>query len=390
MATLLPATAGRRLRALLGAAAVLLPLLAVAAAGSTPTTASRTVTSSYSSPGGLTTPALGPVVLQRGPAVPSKAPEDRVGVTATDGSGRVVAIDVEWRPRGAKVTTSKVFCGSTPTLPITVGSGVTVTPVAGSCPDGTLSVPTSGRLSIVFTRPLPPPTIGPADRWAVLVGIQDYAGNTHSTYGGRGDVTAVRTALLRSGWRSDHIVTLVDRQATAQAVINAMSWLVARSGPRTFALFHFSGHVCIASRGPCASGHTYLWGYDNRFVPETTVGSVLSRVQGQAWFDFAGCEAGAFDVRLSSAKRLVTGSSQGHETSYEQPTWHESVWTGLVWDQAFLQGQAGAAPGRATIGQMVAYGKAQAPQVTAGQPAGAQHPYVRGGDPTQALFAPRP
>jgi hypothetical protein len=253
-----------------------------------------------------------------------------------------------------------------------------------------LSVPTHGSISIVFTRPVVPPTIGPDSRWAVLIGIQDYAGNTHPTYGGRGDVSAIRTALLRSGWRSDHIRTLVDSQATGQAVINAMSWLAARSGPETFSLFHFSGHVCIASRGPCASGHTYLWGYDNRFVAESTVGSVLSKVRGRAWFDFAGCESGAFDAGLSSSKRLVTGSSQASETSYEEPDWRESVWTGLVWDQAFLQGNAGPRPGKATIGQMVAYGRSQAPRVTSQQAAGAQHPYVAGGDPTQSLFAPRP
>jgi hypothetical protein len=251
-------------------------------------------------------------------------------------------------------------------------------------------VPTSGTISVAFTRPLPPPGITPEQRWAVLVGIQDYAGNTHSTYGARGDVSSARTALLRSGWRSDHIRTLVDGQASGQAILDAMSWLAARSGPSTFSLFHFSGHVCIASRGPCASGHTYLWSYDNRFIPETSVGSVLGRVQGRAWFDFAGCESGAFDAGLHSSKRLVTGSSQASETSYEQPDWNQSVWGGLVWDQAFLQGKAGPGPGRATIGQMVAYGQAQAPRVTADQAAGPQHPYVAGGDPSQSLYAPRP
>jgi hypothetical protein len=380
-----------RTRALLAAVALALPVVAGAAvADSGPRTASRTVSSSYSQAGGITSPLGDPVLLRPGVEQVSKAPEDRAKVSASDSSGRVVAIDVQWQPRGTSATTAKVFCGSTPTLPIAAGSSVTVTTVAGTCPDGTLSVPTSGSVSVVFTRPVAPPTIGPADRWAVLVGIQDYAGDTHPTYGGRGDVSAIRTALLRSGWRSDHILTLVDGQASGQAIINAMAWLADRSGPRTFSLFHFSGHVCIASRGPCASGHTYLWSEDNRFIAESTVGAVLGRVQGRAWFDFAGCESGAFDAGLSSAKRLVSGSSQPSETSYEEPSWNESVWTGLVWDRAFLQGDAGAAPGKATIGQMVAYGKTEAPQVTAKQAAGPQHPYVAGGDPTQSIFAPRP
>ncbi|GAC1440773.1 MAG: hypothetical protein NVSMB55_06650 [Mycobacteriales bacterium] len=380
-----------RRSALLAAAALTLPLLAgAAAAQSGSSTASRSLQTSYSRAGGVAATTGNPVLVSPGAAQAATGLEDRARVTASDGSGRTVAIDVQWTPRGSAAPLSSVYCGASPTLLIARESTVRVTPLAGTCPDGTVSLPTSGSIRLVFTRPVVQPTIGPADRWAVLVGIQDYAGNTHPTFGGRGDVSAIRTALLSSGWRSDHIRTLVDGQATGAAIIDAMGWLADRSGPTTFSLFHFSGHVCIASRGPCAPGHTYLWSEDNRFIPETTVGAVLGRTQGRAWFDIAGCESGAFDVGLHSGKRLFTGSSQPGETSYEQPDWHESVWAGLVWDRAFLQGDAGPAPGRATIGQMVAYGQTQAPRVTAGQQAGPQHPVAAGGDPTQSLFAPRP
>lgn len=381
---------GRRVPALAVVAALVGLPYATASAQPSGRTASRTVQTSYSEPGGVTVRGSSPVLESPGAWQPSKAPENQLRVSAVDRSGWPVALAVDYQPSGTTTSISRVFCGGTTTLPIAVGSRVRVTPLAGSCPNGALSVPTSGTIAIVFTRPLPPPTIPPERRWAVIVGISQYAGNTHPTYGGRGDANAVRTALLRSGWRSDHILVLLDGQASGQAILNAMSWLAARSAPDTFTLFHYSGHVCIASRGPCPAGHTYLWGADNTFIPETSVGSVLGGVRGKAWFDFAGCESGAFDVGLHSPARLVTGSSQAHETSYEDPNWHESVWSGLVWDRGFLQGGAGAAPGRATIGQMVGYGQQQAPRVTANQPAGAQHPYVAGGDPTQTLYAPRP
>lgn len=375
------------------ALAVLAPCLAYAggdAAATTPRTATRTVQASYDKAGGVATTPTGPVLTAPGPRHASKSPENEMRVTVSDNSGRPVAIHVEYQPRRSTARTSRIFCGRTPTIWIAPGSAVQVTPVAGTCPDGSASLPTSGTMSIAFTRPLAPPTIAPENRWALLIGVQDYAGNVHSTYGARGDVSAARTALLRSGWRSDHIKVLLDGQATASAIIDAMAWLAARSGPSTFTLFHYSGHICIASRGPCPAGHTWLWGFDNRFIPETTVGSLLGQVQGRAWFDFAGCEAGAFNVGLSSPKRLFSASSQADETSYEQPAWKQSVWSGLVWDQAFLKGKAGAKPNRATIGQMVAYGKANAPRVTAKQAAGPQHPVVAGGDPTQTLYAPRP
>ena len=290
------------------ALAVLLPGLAYVGsnAQAASRTATRTVQASYDRAGGVDTTATEPMVTEQGPLQPAKATEDEVRVTVTDDSGRPVAIDVEYQPRSSASRTTRVFCGKTPTIWIKAGTGVRVTPLAGTCPDGSASIPTSGRIAIVFTRPLPQAVTIPAtQRWAVLIGVQDYAGNTHSTYGARGDVNAIRTALLRSGWRNDHILVLLDGQATGQAVINAMAWLADHSGAGTYSLFHFSGHVCIASRGGCPPGHTYLWGFDNRFIPESTVGAVLGAVQGRAWFDFAGCEAGAFDVGLHSAKRLV-------------------------------------------------------------------------------------
>ncbi len=364
----------------------------VAAADSTGGTASRTVTDSYVRAGGVTSNPYGPVVLWPGPWQQATHTEDHARVTATDTYGRIVALKVDYVPRGSATPTSQVFCGSTPNLAIAAGSQVRATTLAGTCLDGTVSLPMKGTVAIVFTRPLPPrrPPGIPADRrWAVLVGVQQYAGNTHPTYGGRGDVEAIKTALLHSGWRADHIKILLDSAAGGQNILDAMSWLAARSGPDTYSLFHFSGHVCIASRGPCGSGHTYLWAYDNSFVPETSVGQALGQVQGRAWFDFAGCESGAFDAGLHSAKRLVTASSQASETSYEEPSWNESVWSGLVWDHAFLQGEAGPSPNRATVAQMVGFGRDQAPQVTAGQSAGAQHPYVAG-DLSESLYAPHP
>ncbi|MCW2571534.1 MAG: hypothetical protein JWO88_1592, partial [Frankiales bacterium] len=187
-------------------------------AGATPRTATRTVQATYSQPGGLVLTTGQPVLISPGVAHPSKSPENQARITVTDRSGRAVAIDVEYQPRGATGPTSSIYCGASPTLGIAVGSSVRVTPLAGTCPNGSPSLPTSGTIAVAFTRPLPPPGIAPEQRWALLVGIQDYAGNTHSTYGARGDVSAARTALLRSGWRSDHIRTLVDGQASGQAI----------------------------------------------------------------------------------------------------------------------------------------------------------------------------
>jgi hypothetical protein len=213
--------------------------------------------------------------------------------------------------------------------------------------------------------------------WAVVIGIQKYQGRTHATLGGEGDAAAFMDVLGRAGWPSDHILELVDGAATAGNIRQAMQWLTAHSGPDTFTLFHYSGHVCIASTGPCASGHMHLWSVDNQFISDDEVGNNLRGLQGQAWVDIAGCEAAAFDKGISNGQRLFTGSSQANEKSYEHPDWHESVWTGLSIDQGMLQGQADSnGDHRVTVREAVRWAQPRAAQITQGQSQGAQHPVI--------------
>ena len=350
----------------------------------------RTVTASYTSPGGITGGgALPTEVVSPSSTVASRGNEDRVNVAAADATGQAVALDIDYTPAGSTQQRSVVVCGSSAWLGLQPGSTVRTTPLAGRCPDGRLSAPTQGTIRVTFHRVVSYDAAVPAKRWAVIIGIRTYAAPTEPTYGGDGDANAVRAALLHAGWLPDHILDIRDRAASATAIQRAMTWLVRHSGPDTFTLFHYSGHVCIQSRGPCGAHHTYLWSSDNRFVPETTVAGTLSKLRGHAWVDIAGCEAGAFNRHISSPSRLFTASSQPARTSYEEPSWHESVWTGLTWDQAYLQGAAtGGAAFRATIGQMVAYGVRNTPLMTEGAQAGTQHPYVAGGSGKWTLSAP--
>lgn len=278
-------------------------------------------------------------------------------------------------------------------LALAGSSSVSVTLLTGRCPDGRVSVPGGGSVSLAFHRKPPPPkppVASPQNRYALLVGIEDYAGRTHDTVGGRGDVVAVRRALLASGWRDDHIRVLVDGQATATGIRSGLDWLTARSSADTFSLFHYSGHTCIAGRGPCDPGHAYLWSHDNRFLPDTEVVSRLVRIKGKQWFDASACEGAAFDRGYSSASRLFTGASAADETAYEEPRWDQSVWTGLAWDYGYTRGHADPAgrASHATIAQLATYAVRQAPVYTQRQPRGAQHPVLRGGHPSWSLSAP--
>jgi len=114
----------------------------------------------------------------------------------------------------------------------------------------------------------------------------------------------------------------------------------------------------------------------------------MARVRGYSWLDIAGCESGAFDIHSST--RLFTSASRASETAYENTDWHQSYWSGLVWDVGYLQGLADdkGRSARATIGEMTAYGKRQAPRMTSKGERGPQHPVVAGGNPAWTIYAP--
>jgi hypothetical protein len=215
-----------------------------------------------------------------------------------------------------------------------------------------------------------------AGQWAVVIGVTNYTSPTHDTFGGVGDANAFMEALRRSGWARDHVLLLTDGAASGDAMRNAMQWLVNHSTPNTFSIFHYSGHV--KQKGV---GNEYLWSANNQFIPNTEFGSYMSKVQGRAWIDVAGCEAAGFDKGISSPNRLFTAASRVTEKGYENPEWHESMWIGLSVDQGILQGAADENhDGRVSIQEAVRYGANKAPALTQGQSHGPQHPVLAGGD----------
>lgn len=226
-----------------------------------------------------------------------------------------------------------------------------------------------------------------SDRFALVVGVSDYAGRTKSTAAGADDAADFREMLLRNGFRDDRIRVLTDQQATARNIRDGLQWLADNSSPRSFSVFHFSGHVKQLSGDRDRDGEKldeYLWPYDNTFISDRELAERVRSLQGPAWIDIAGCEAGGFDEGISASDRLFTASSQESEKSYEDPEWRNSIFTGIEVDQAYLQGQGDRnGNGKVSIQEAFALAAERAPQLTKGQSRGAQHPVSAGGDGTE-------
>jgi uncharacterized caspase-like protein len=217
-----------------------------------------------------------------------------------------------------------------------------------------------------------------AERLALIIGVNRHQGPTRTNVGAVGDAEEMRSLLMRAGWRSDNIRVLTDGEATNGAIREGMRWLADRSSDNSFAVFAYSGHV------KQVGSTEYLWPTDNQHIPDTEVASALRRVKGHLWAHISGCEAAGFDEGLSGPKRLVTASSQSHEKSYElPPELANSVFTNLLVDKGMLRKQAdGNRDGKVSIQEAFQLARARAPQITADESQGAQHPYIAGGDNT--------
>ncbi len=105
------------------------------------------------------------------------------------------------------------------------------------------------------------------DRYAIVVGIQDYEGLPSADYAER-DATAVRDHLLAMGYPERNVVLLTGRSAGRAAMEKYLeSWLPERvdAGSRVF--FYFSGH----GAPDVASSSAYLlpWDGDPKFLGNT-------------------------------------------------------------------------------------------------------------------------
>ena len=233
----------------------------------------------------------------------------------------------------------------------------------------------AGVLGSLVAMPVASAAPAAGERWALIIGVDRFQGATRPNYGGVNDAADVRQALLKNGWADDHIKVLTDGAATAGAIRAGLQWLVDRSSPNGMSVFHYSGHV------KQVGSTEYLWPHDNAFIADTELAGKLRQLKGQAWIDISGCEAAGFDEGISAPNRLFTASSRANEKSYEIPDMRQSVFTLLLVEQGLVNG-AGDANGdrKVSVQEAFAYAAARAPQLTAGQKQGAQHPVMAGWD----------
>lgn len=167
-------------------------------------------------------------------------------------------------------------------------------------------------------------------RWALIIGINDYAGGTRDTIGSYQDAEALRDHLLGLGWMPDHVLLVGNRSASRAGVLEALAWLASKTDARSTVVFHYSGHEKPYRYDADNDGEARdvaLWLADNRLISDGKLGAAMGKVRAaRMWINLAVCRAGGFDdPGMSAPGRVITYSSPESELSYEDPDVGHSV-----------------------------------------------------------------
>lgn len=87
------------------------------------------------------------------------------------------------------------------------------------------------------------PDLSQPNKWAVIIGIGDYRGVSSDLWNPDDDAREMYTVLTsKYNFAADHIKMLINQQAKAKSIINAISWVRDFENETSTVVFFFAGH----------------------------------------------------------------------------------------------------------------------------------------------------
>ena len=173
--------------------------------------------------------------------------------------------------------------------------------------------------------------------WAVIVGIDDYPGERADLRSAVNDAADVDTALAGMGVPAGNRLVLLDGQATADRIREAIAWMAARAAPDATAVFFYGGHV--RKLGPVTEA---IVAADGGLVDDRELAARLATVQAsRAWIAMASCFGGGFTEVLAPG-RVLTGAAPADALAYETTQYGRSFLVQYMVREAMIERRAAA------------------------------------------------
>jgi hypothetical protein len=216
-------------------------------------------------------------------------------------------------------------------------------PLKPGPPSGGGKPPGSGGIATGVVSNPPPPS----DRWAVIIGISDYAGDANDLDYCDDDARDFYNALVNVyGWYADHIKMLIDSQATKANILAAIDWMRTNEGPGDQVIFFYSGHGTTSTSDVDNDGERkdeciIPWECTSEyFIWDGNLKVAFSAFEStRILFYFDSCYSGGM-TDLAGSGRLICMACKETRLSLESSSWENGQFTYYFVDQGMLAGKA--------------------------------------------------
>lgn len=184
-----------------------------------------------------------------------------------------------------------------------------------------------------------------ANRYAIIIGISDYAGTVNDLNYCDDDAIDFRNALLGMGWKDSDIVLLIDENATRIAILSAINGLKEKEGPGDEVVFFYSGHGSTgeANDGDDERKDECIIPYEcqqDYFIWDGELRAAFSLFDSQRMlFVFDSCYSGGM-TDLAAPGRLVLMACGEKQLSLESSAWANGQFSYYFADRGLLNSKA--------------------------------------------------
>jgi len=200
-------------------------------------------------------------------------------------------------------------------------------------------------------RPKPKPPA--SNNWAVVIGIADYQGRSNDLWHPDEDAKEM-AQVLQDKYSYTNVKLLLNRKATAKAILSALDWRAASTNETSHVVFFFSGHGYRAPDDDGWDSDSEGDGYDEMIVTYDMYGlsdgmlaDKFSSINADHFTLFFGnCYSGGMfdddDPSYSGAPdtRVIASACKADQYGYDYLQLGNTLWGYYFIDEAMLQGKA--------------------------------------------------
>jgi hypothetical protein len=188
-------------------------------------------------------------------------------------------------------------------------------------------------------------------QWALLIGIADYQGRDSDLWHPDEDAKEMEQELLDYGYPSGHIRILLNRRAKAQAIVDAVDWLIANEQAGDEVVFFYSGHGYRAPDGEGWDDDVESDGEDEMIVthdfyglPDGWFRQKFSAIESTKFaLMFGSCHSGGmFDDNddLQGTGRVIASACKADQYGWDYLQLGNTLWGYYFVDEGLLDNNA--------------------------------------------------